>query len=171
MHGGGREFVRVACSRLSQFQLEIDSDVGKFLCERGLWQRRPVRYHGPQTGRIGSYLLKRWDTIDCEQASFVIEQDYVAMKIEKGDRNDVEEFGDQLLSRCTFAIIAVLSIYLLSNANNRTEISEAKHGETFVIECILYPARMNVMEPSFLLCSQASQKEPEAACQPLIITG
>lgn len=29
---------------------------------------------------------------------------------------------------------------------------------------------MNMKEPSFLLCSQASQKEPEAGCRPLIIT-
>jgi hypothetical protein len=116
-------------------------------------------------------LLKHWDTIDCEQASFVIEQDYVAMKIENGDRNDIEEFDDQLLSRCTFVIAVIGTIYLLSNANDRTEFSEAKHGETFVVECILYPARMNMMEPSFLLCSQASQKEPETACRPLIITG
>jgi hypothetical protein len=48
MRGGGRKVVRVARSRLSQFQLEIDNDVGKFLCKRDLWQRRPAGYHGPQ---------------------------------------------------------------------------------------------------------------------------
>jgi hypothetical protein len=116
-------------------------------------------------------LLKHWNTIDCDQASFVIEQDYVTMKIEKGDRKDVEEFGDQLLSRCAFVIAVIGTIHLLSNDNDRTEFSETKHDETFVIECILYPARMNMKEPSFLLCSQTSQKEPEAACRPLIITG
>jgi hypothetical protein len=110
--------------------------------------------------------------IDRSQASFVIELDYVAMKIEKGDRNDVEEFGDQLLSRCAFVIAVIGTIHLLSNDNDRTEFSETKHDETFVIEeCILYPARMNMNGLSFLLCSQASQKEPEAACRPLIITG
>jgi hypothetical protein len=86
-------------------------------------------------------LLKHWNTIDCDQASFVIEQDYVGMKIEKG-----EEFGDQLLSRCAFVIAVIGTIHLFSNDNDRTEFSEAKHDETFVIECVLYPARMNMKE-------------------------
>lgn len=36
MHHGGRKVAQVACSRLSQFQLEIDSDAGKFICKRDL---------------------------------------------------------------------------------------------------------------------------------------
>lgn len=150
MRGGGRKVVRVARSRLSQFQLEIDSDVGKFLCERGLWQRRPAGYRGPQLEESARICSNTGNTIDCDQTSFVIEQDYVAMKIEKGDRNDVEEFGgDQLLSRCAFVIAVIGTIHLLPNDNDRTQFSEAKHDEAFVVECILYPATMDMKEPSF----------------------